>query len=1081
MKWLRPRSLVPSAVTMALLALASTVAAAQGTITGTVTEQGTGTPLQEARVIILGSSLVTTTAPDGKYTLRRVPTGQVDIRVIRVGYTEQKKSVNMADNGSVTVDFAMPKSIVQLQEVVTTATGEQRRVEVRNAVENIAVANLTEVAPVRTVSDVLAARVPGVMVQQGTQTGAGQRIRVRGISSLSLSNEPIFVIDGIRMSSNNGSTSFGNGGADFSRLGDISPEDIENIEIVKGPSAATLYGTDAANGVIVITTKKGRAGAARWNVYAEGGMLKDLHDYPNNFTLAGVNPTTGAALIKASDCTLVKVSLGTCTGSDRVKRADGGIGYDSLRTFSPINNADLTPLHTGNRQAYGAQLSGGTDALRYFMSATRDDEVGVLGIDNLEKRLLNDAGKPIHDWQLHPNTRLLNSFRGNISAQVNPSFDANLAFGYSTVELRSAFESNATYGIGSQSFGGPGYRNNGLIAGLEDSLYGFRAGTPAAVFTEKNQQNVNRVIMSSNLNWRPYSWLSTRANVGTDFTDRNEQDLHMNGEGWPISATFRDGFAGNYRTNTNTLSADVGATANYNPSRYRWLNSKTTVGSQYTNYRLDQNSATGTALPPGAVTASSGATPGSSEGTTIQKTVGVFVEEAVGIRDRLFVTGAVRTDQNSAFGTNFQRVYYPKLSLSWVLSDEDFFSHQAPVLNKVSSLRLRAAYGASGVQPGPNDALRTYVANSASIKGTDAPIETFDQIGNPELKPERSTEFEGGFDSRLFDNRVQFDVTYYNRSTKDALIDAIIAPSVGTGADDRRQNLGRIRNSGWEFTLGGQLLDRRNLGLDFLLNSSLNANKVISLGDTPPQIGTTFWIVEGQPINGIWARPINGWHDDNHDGILTGRAKDCYDKSNPQCVGEVDIGADTLFDNTIDPTTGKAKHTPLGVGTFRGYSQPRYQTTLQSGIDLFNHKVRIQNLFDWRGGNLWYNNNERIRCTRPNCNAMYNPNATFEEQAMNIAANFDPAKTLDGFYQTGAFVKWREASVSLQLPERLLSKTRARSATLVFSARNLNTWTNYRGNDPESDFAAGNGNDTPSEFQNFAAPSYFIFRLNLGF
>ena len=129
--------------------------------------------------------------------------------------------------------------------------------------------------------------------------------------------------------------------------------------------------------------------------------------------------------------------------------------------------------------------------------------------------------------------------------------------------------------------------------------------------------------------------------------------------------------------------------------------------------------------------ASSGATPGSSEGTTIQKTVGLFLEEAVGIRDRLFLTGAIRTDQNSAFGTNFQRVYYPKASVSWVMSDEDFFPHSAPVLNKVSSLRLRAAYGASGVQPGPNDALRTYAANSASIKGTDAPIETFDQLGNP--------------------------------------------------------------------------------------------------------------------------------------------------------------------------------------------------------------------------------------------------------------------------------------------------------------------------------------------------------------
>ncbi len=240
--------------------------------------------------------------------------------------------MRIVDGQTATLDFAMTQSVVQLAEVVTTATGEQRRVEVGTAVENLSVSAITETAPVRTISDVLTARVPGVMVQQGTQTGSGQRIRVRGISSLSLSNEPIFVIDGIRMSSNNGSTSFGNGGNDFSRLGDISPEDIENIEIVKGPSAATLYGTDAANGVVVITTKKGRAGNAHWTTYGEGGVLDDRNWYADNYTLAGMNPTTKAKLVLQGQCTLVMVSLGTCVKSDGTK------GYDSVRIYSPIKD-----------------------------------------------------------------------------------------------------------------------------------------------------------------------------------------------------------------------------------------------------------------------------------------------------------------------------------------------------------------------------------------------------------------------------------------------------------------------------------------------------------------------------------------------------------------------------------------------------------------------------------------------------------------------------------------------------------------------------------------------------------------------
>src|SRR5207244_1113680 len=149
----------------------------------------------------------------------------------------------------------------------------------------------------------------------------------------------------------------------------------ENIEIVKGPSAATLYGTDAANGVVVISTKKGRAGSARWTTYAEGGMLDDRNWYDNNYTLAGTSPT-GAKLILSGQCNLVMVSLGTC------RKSDGSKGYDSLRVYTPIKDPSVTPLGYGNRNAAGLQVSGGNDAVRYFMSGGRDDETGVFKLDN---------------------------------------------------------------------------------------------------------------------------------------------------------------------------------------------------------------------------------------------------------------------------------------------------------------------------------------------------------------------------------------------------------------------------------------------------------------------------------------------------------------------------------------------------------------------------------------------------------------------------------------------------------------------------------------------------------------------------
>jgi TonB-linked SusC/RagA family outer membrane protein len=1053
-----PRSIAVVVASATLLATTAPLAAAQsGSITGKIT--AVNGQVLPARILVVGTNLTTQAGPDGRYTVRNVPPGTAEVRAMHIGYQAPKKSVRVVEGQEATLDFEMTATAVELTEVVITATGEQRRVEVGNAVANIAVGRLIETAPVRSLAEVLAARSPGVMVTQGTQTGAGQRIRIRGVSSLALSNEPIFVIDGQRMTSDNGSTQFGNGGNNFSRLGDINPEDIDNIEIVKGPSAATLYGTDAANGVILITTKKGRTGQARWNAYYERGLLQDRNWYSDNYTLAGVSPT-GAPLILSGQCRLIMVSLGTCMKTGLTP------GYDSLRVFNPITNSETTPLGNGYRTGMGLQVSGGSEAVRYFLSAGSDDEIGVFKLDPYEERRFQSLNIEIHPWQQRPNTRLLRSFRGSLSAQVNPKFDAALSFGYTYGDGYTSNESNNTVGIGSQAFGGPGYRNNGTVAGLPDSLIGYRAGTPGLVWAEKLQQKTHRMILGTNFAFRPTAWLQTRANLGTDLTGRVDSRLHMNGEGWPLTATYRDGQAFQGRTNINNLSADLSATANYNPKKYEWLALKTTLGTQYNAYLFDQNQAGGTTLPPGATTSAAGATPSVGEGYTTSKTLGVFIEEGIAIRDRLFITGAVRTDQNSAFGQRFQQVFYPKVSFSWVASEELFFPRTG-VFGLISDLRLRLSTGSSGVQPGPNDARRTFVANSASIKAVDTPIETFQAIGNDSLKPERSTEWETGFDSRWWDNRIQLDVTYYSRLTKDALINAVIAPSLGSGSTSQRTNLGAVKNAGYEVTVGGRILDTRAISAELLVAASTNANKVISLGSTPPQIGVTNWTVAGYPIGGIWAQPIMGWNDINGDGILT--------------VNEVTIKTDTLFDDSIDPITGLPKHSIIGIGSFRGYPQPRHLVTVSPVVELFDRKLRISSLFDYRGGNKHYNNTERIRCTRPNCNGMFNPNASFEEQAMVVASINAPQRTLDGYYQPGGFVKWRELAASYDLPTALLTKTRARSANVVLSVRNLKLWTKYRGTDPESDFTATGGGDTPSEFQTFGSPTLFQMRLNFTF
>ena len=1030
----------------ALLVLAGTIAVAvpqaraqsgPGTLSVRVTDAANQRPVEAARVFLVGTTFAGATGVDGRLSLRGIPAAEYTIRVLRVGYTEQTKRVPIAAGQTVTLEFAMATAAVNLAAVVTTATGEQRRVEIGNATANIDASKVLQAAPVSNLSDLLNSRAPGVTVTSGSQTGTGSRIRVRGMNSVSLSNEPIWIIDGIRMTSNNASfsTATGSGGDtggnNASRVGDLNPEEIENIEIVKGPSAATLYGTDAANGVILVTTKKGRAGAARWNVYGEGGALTDRNYYPDAYSLFAKTGTSTASS-RTNGCSLQTVGTGVCVA-------------DSTVSLNIFNEKDLTPIGTGMRRQMGAQVSGGTEAVRYFFSAEDEKETGVLSLPQFERDRFAASNLPLRPWTSHPNVMARKSLRMNLNSALSPKLDLAVATNFINIAQRYSLESNATAGLGSHLFGGPGTRDNGTVSGLGTPLLGYRAWTPGYMWQEKTSQDVNRFIWSGSANWRPFSWLANRATVGNDFIGRSDEKLLLRGECPPLRATTRVGARGINRVNISNTTVDVGSTASYTLSQFAM---KTTVGAQYIGYRFAGAATGSTQLAPGSQIVGSGTVPSVSEATTIQKTFGVFIEQALNVGDRLFLTAAVRSDQNSAFGTNFQSILYPKASASYLISQEDWW--KAPAF--VNSVRLRYAYGQSGVQPGPNDALRFFTASSTNIQGVDQPTVTQAALGNDNLKPERSAEQETGFEVQMFNQRINLDATYYSKITKDALISAVLPPSYGSVASQLR-NLGSVKNAGVEVAINAQILQGDKLGWDINLSGSANENKVVSLGNNPPQVGTTSRVVAGYPISGLWARPITGYEDKNGDGLLTYWAD--------AAKNEVFVGDSAIF---------------------RGYPTPRYMVTMGSGWDLFSRKLRISTMFDYRGGNKWYNNTERIRCTRPNCSGRLNLKGDLIDQATNIAANEHPARTLDGFFQPGAFVRLREMSVQYTMSPELASKlTGAKSLSVVFTGRNLYLKTKYRGTDPESGFNTTGAGEAPQEFQTVGPPSYFIFRVNVGY
>ena len=1011
--------------------------ATTATISGRVTVRGSPEPLPDSRVILVGTSIFGITNAEGRFTLRNVPPGNVEVRVLRVGYVEQKRPITVTAGQTATLDFGLDRTLVVLQEVVTTATGEQRRSELGNTVATIDVAKKVQESPIKNMGDLLVARAPGVQVLPSNMTGAGSRVRVRGTSSLSLTNDPIYVIDGVRMTSQGSSITIGVGGTAPSRVNDISPEEIENIEIVKGPSAATLYGTDAANGVIVITTKKGRAGAARWNVFGEAGQIYDLSDYPAQHAILGHAPATPNTV---SRCYLWQTSAGASANGPTCIP-------DSTSVNNLFQDPDLTMIKQGSRGQGGVQISGGADILTYFVSGTVQNEIGPFGMPAYDLRRFDSLGVPVSNKWKRPNALRQGSFRNNLRAAINQSLDVNVQMGYIKLDQRLPQVDNNVNSIFYNATTGPGFKGAGPgysgIGSRGQPLYGYASFTPGDIFQQYTNQNVQRFLGSTNANWRPLSWLDARGDFGVDLTNRQEFRLCQL-QTCPDFGTQRQGNARDARTNLRNLTANITGSAQWQIMPTLLLRS--TIGTQYGAFQEDRADAEGQQLPPGARTPADGTIPIVRSGTILQKTLGLFAEEQISFRDRLTVTAALRSDQNSAFGTDFQRVYYPKASVSWVLSDESFF----PQMDWFNYFRPRLSYGASGVQPGPNDAARTYTTTLTNIAATDISGLRSDRLGNADLKPERSTELETGFDARFFDSRVNFEFTYYNKMSKDALIDQTLAPSAGTSLTNIKANLGSVKNYGFETLVNAQVLSRDMFAWDITFSGAHNTNKLVTLGkdatgrDIPPIIGTTIHQRAGYPLNGYWTRPYS-WSDANGDGIIT--------------PSEVTIG---------------------DTAVFQGYSQPRLELSLTNGVELFNRRLRLTALVDHKSGFRVLNSEQQFLCQQSvSCKDISSLEVPLWRQARAVANRFTPVQTPHGFIEKNEFIRIREVTATYNFNESFMRRfLRASGGSLNLGVRNIAVFTDWTGVDPEQNYSQG---DTQSTLLTAGPPRFYTARLNLRF
>jgi TonB-linked SusC/RagA family outer membrane protein len=875
--------------------------------------------------------------------------------------------------GSTDLRLELTELAVALDDIVVTGTpgGTQRRA-LGHAVTSLDVGNLYELAPAQDLSQLLNARVPGVVFQPGSgSAGSGGRVRIRGSGSLTLGNEPLVYIDGVRVDN---SSDRGFSFNEVSRFNDIDPATIESIEIIKGPAAATLYGTEAANGVIQIITKRGQAGAPRITVSMETG------------TNAVVNPE----------------------GRFRTGYLRDGSGQVESLNLMQFESERGTPIfRTGQVGRYGVEVSGGNEGIRYFLNTSYENEEGVLDPNEVQR----------YRAQL------------NLDAVVTETVFASASAGYVSSTNESA-HSEILRGASMP-----------MAVMLETPFRGHLFGPPEA-FREAYSLTEDLTRFTGNIEVRhtPTAWLSHRLRVGVDEVRESATSLvpRLRDEiaiFFGATALGEKSINGRSRTGT-TIDYSATASSALNES----IGSESSVGIQFFRDMTITTSISGQQFPaPGVTSISSTATRTTSENSVENVTLGFYVQQQFDWNSRLFITGAVRADDNSAFGDNFDLVAYPKVSAAWVVSEESFWN-----VGAVNTLRLRGAYGQSGLQPQSFAALRTY----AAVVGPNGTAAIAPQgVGNPDLKPERGSEVELGFEAGLLDDRLAVDFTVYDKRTRDGILSRATAPSEGfTGA--RFVNVGEIRNRGFELGLNIVPWVSENVLVDLNLNLSRNDNKILDLGDL--EAATALVNQQhrvGYPVAGFFERR----------------------------VVSAEIGPEGQILNAMCDGGPENNHAPVSCAgapqVYLGQPNPKWEGAIISGVTLFN-SLRLSALFDFKVGHRVFNSDVAVACTilticEENVFPERNPLAAAE---MSFFA-FGPFNTPDA-----SFGRLRQVSMSYQLPSRWAGRVRASAASVNVSFRNLLTFTDFPGPDPENTRQAGSQHFY-SAFQ--AAPHPLQFRTGV--
>jgi TonB-linked SusC/RagA family outer membrane protein len=1059
------RSEIPKLLWIALLLLAPVFAIAQQktyTVKGNVKDNTSSVP--GVAVLEEGTANGTTTDQNGNYQLN-INSEKSSARIIFsfIGFQTQTQTVSLGAQETITMDVNMDEDVRQLDEVVVTgSTLKTNKRELGNNITTVSSRSL-ENSGSSNLFGALQGKVPGAQITQNSGDPAGgMTIRMRGVKSLQGNSDPLYVIDGVISSNStvNVSQTALNGQIAAESLGnnrmvDINPSDIETISILNGAAAAAQYGSRAANGVVLITTKRGKAGAPRLTFstsFNTNELRKKVYisTYGKQFASPGFRLAPIGVLTPAQFA-----SIGTGTSTAYVPTPgetfmpitrDGGVSY--LRTNQvdvPRYDYQDEIFRKGTGTENNLSLSGGNEKTQYFTSFGYLKNEGIIkGTDFTRYNFRVRVDQRLTDWaKLSAGISYANSFsdeKANGNVFYSPINSINITNNIYDITQRDAA---------------------GKLLAVEPTRVNPLSTIEDMMFT----QRVNRTVNDLQLNLTPIKGLGIDWIIGLDTYSQVGRSLikpypYQASAGLPPER-YPNGYAANATNSVLLLNNDVNVS--YETQITSDLKLNAIVGTNYQYQRTDFQQSSGQLLAPFIETVSgASSTIATGYGLDQFSVAGVFGQATLGYKNLAFITGAIRRDQSSKFSKSERTQTYPKLSASFIPSDLAIWKDNIGT-NYVNSLKLRTSWGQSGNLTGLGSYDRFWQFNPTAYlgKGTIIPNS---QLANPNVKPERMTEFEYGLDIAFLQNKINLSATFYKQEIKDLVVNRGLAST--EGGLSIVNNVGKMQNKGLEISLNVNPIKTSDFSWDFTLIYSRNRNKVTQLGSPTIAIATNsgapVYLIEGAPASVFYGTAIA--RDDSGNPLLTSLGLLQSEKGTQTSTAPLDYvpGRDAL----------SGQPTGSNIRAIIGNPNPDWTGSFVNNISYKNFNFNF--MFDCVQGIDVFNADKRTR-----------QGVGIGDYAEKELKGELPRGYVYALYNTeewrvddGSFVKLREIGLSYNFKSPFKG---VNNINLGLSGRNLFSWDNYNGYDPETNSGGNSDLVRGVDFGNVPIPRSYKLQLTVKF